>query len=641
MNKQRIFLLPALLSAALLSACQPESQPDTTTPKAAQETPTPAIQPLTADTLPWTGSSALATGELRITVSEDHGLRLLNAAGTVLDEQPALSAEILDQRTDARGTLYVSLDQKTNRPFSFRIQDERITELSFASALEHPAEGLCLYQAAGEPLQLFVLDEQQTAHQWWIEPANGLLNEQTLRQFPLPPAAEFCVVDDQRDRLFVTEETMGLWQYDARAESELVRAPVDLVKPWGGLQHNAGPLSIAGDDLWLAEKDHPVLHRYSLSGQQPVQRFTLNDDVAIDSLSALVQEQSVQLWVRDDNSGHLLSVSTPFNPPAQSQQAIPSVKVSAQTAPMSTSGDAADDPAIWVHPQQPENSRVLGTNKKAGLHLYDLSGQELQFIDAGRVNNVDVRQGFTLRGMPMDIAAASQRDRQSIALFSIDPRRGELASAGEIPTTLDNVYGFCLYKNPQGNLYAFINDEDGRFEQYEITDSTNAGWSGKKVREFRVKSQPEGCAADDLRQRLFVGEEDVAVWTIGAEPDSSTVLTQVAAVSDVLVDDVEGMDIYQNGDNSLLIVSSQGNDSYAVFRALPPFEYLGRFRAGLNTGKRIDGASETDGLAVTSAALGEQYPQGLLVVQDGRNQLPAANQNFKYLPMSDVLKILQ
>lgn len=633
MNKPeyKFSLLTLALISALLSACQANKP---AAPAAAAN-----LSGLVSQPLAWTGMKVAQVNNLWLSVDEEQGLRLLNAAGQLLDQQN-IAAEILDQRTDAEGGIFVSVDQRSNRPFSFRVRDQRISDLNFAAPLAQPVEGLCLYQADGQPLQLFVLDEQQTAHQWVINPANGRLNEQTLRQFPLPPAAEFCVVDDHTDRLFITEETMGLWQYNARAESELIRTPVDLVQPWGNLQHGAGPVTIAGDDLWLAEKDHSQLHRYSLSGAT-AQHFKLGDDIALDALSAVIQGDNLQLVMRDDNSGQLLQTRVEARPTSVQQQRIPYVAVHTQTDPVNTSGDAADDPAIWIHPQQPERSLVLGTNKKAGLHIYDLQGHEQQFLAAGRVNNVDVRQGFTQHGKPMDIAAASQRDRQSIALFSIHPQTGEVQSAGDIPTTLDDVYGFCLYKNPQGAVYAFINDEDGRFEQYEITDRANEGWSGKKVREFRVNSQPEGCAADDLRQRLFVGEEDVAIWTIGAEADAGTALTQVAAVSDILVDDIEGMDIYQNGDNSLLIVSSQGNDSYVVFSALPPYDYIGRFRAGLNIGKSIDGASETDGLTVTSADLGGDFSHGLLVVQDGRNQLPAANQNYKYLSMRDVLKQLQ
>ena len=44
-----------------------------------------------------------------------------------------------------------------------------------------------------------------------------------------------------------------------------------------------------------------------------------------------------------------------------------------------------------------------------------------------------------------------------------------------------------------------------------------------------------------------------------------------------------------------------------------------------------DGVSETDGLEVTSLALGPQFHDGLMVVQDGRNVMPGAPQNFKLI----------
>ena len=55
----------------------------------------------------------------------------------------------------------------------------------------------------------------------------------------------------------------------------------------------------------------------------------------------------------------------------------------------------------------------------------------------------------------------------------------------------------------------------------------------------------------------------------------------------------------------------------------------------------IDGASETDGLEVTSAALGDRYPAGLLVVQDGRNIAPEEPQNFKFVSWQDVAQALR
>ena len=45
---------------------------------------------------------------------------------------------------------------------------------------------------------------------------------------------------------------------------------------------------------------------------------------------------------------------------------------------------AADDPAIWVHQADPAKSRILGTNKKQGMLVYDLQGRQTQLLAAGR-----------------------------------------------------------------------------------------------------------------------------------------------------------------------------------------------------------------------------------------------------------------
>jgi len=76
-----------------------------------------------------------------------------------------------------------------------------------------------------------------------------------------------------------------------------------------------------------------------------------------------------------------------------------------QTEPVPTEGDAADDPAVWVHPTDPARSLVLGTDKKGGLHAYSLDGRDRQLVSPGsRPNNVDVLYGFRLDGRPTDLA---------------------------------------------------------------------------------------------------------------------------------------------------------------------------------------------------------------------------------------------
>jgi 3-phytase len=88
------------------------------------------------------------------------------------------------------------------------------------------------------------------------------------------------------------------------------------------------------------------------------------------------------------------------------------------------------------------------------------------------------------------------------------------------------------------------------------------------------------------------------------------------------------------------VVSSQGTDSYAIYRREGDNAYVGQFAVVANDVLGVDGASETDGLDVTSVSLGKAFPQGLLVVQDGRNITPVEKQNFKLVPWEQVAAAL-
>ena len=318
---------------------------------------------------------------------------------------------------------------------------------------------------------------------------------------------------------------------------------------------------------------------------------------------------------------------------------LPVVKPLVQTDVVMSQGDAADDPAIWVNPKNPAQSRLLGTNKQQGLEVYDLQGKRVQHLPVGRLNNVDVRPGFTLGSRTVDLAVATNRDHNSLSVFSIDRASGELKAVGEIATPVKDIYGLCLFKAPSGEIYSFANDKDGTFVQHRLFAKGDQV-QGELVRQFKVPTQPEGCVADDQRQRLFLGEEDVAVWAVDARPDQPATLTSVIKVGEQVHDDIEGLALYQTEKDNYLVISSQGNDSYVVVDAEPPFALRGAFRVGVNAEAGIDGTSETDGLDVTSANLGGPWSKGMLVVQDGRKRMPEQAQNFKYIPWSDVAKAL-
>lgn len=516
----------------------------------------------------------------------------------------------------------------------------KLRELLRVPTPEFKIENLCLSRVNGY-LSLYLLDERGTAEHWLVVDAKGTANAKLLRRLPVAPNSKSCAVDDEQDLLFIAEEGIGVWAQGASEESAPGRVVVDLQKPFGKLSGSVESLAVVPQGLvaTLAEEKQLVL--YSIREGQFKQQQIIdlpNTDEPEMVKATLVEgnKRSLLLVVGDEKTGnHQLPLPWQIEQQKKPGHSIVSVTPDVQTQVMARFGDAADDPAIWVNKKHPQKSLVIGTNKQQGLFVYDLQGREVQQFNTGKLNNVDVRYGVQLGKKVVDIAVATNRDDNSLAIYTIDPKNGKLRFSGRVATDLEEIYGFCLYQNASGATYAIPNGKNGEFQQIQLSavvDQKNTPvWQGKKVRSFFVKSQPEGCVADDKNQRLFVGEEDEAVWTIGAEPSAGTQVELVLRAGDVLVADVEGMGIYQGRNKNYLVVSSQGNNSYVILDATAPYKTRGVIRIELDAEQGVDGVSETDGLDVTHANLGGVFGEGMLVVQDGHKVMPEAPQNFKYV----------
>lgn len=322
------------------------------------------------------------------------------------------------------------------------------------------------------------------------------------------------------------------------------------------------------------------------------------------------------------------------------------VFASIETTPTNSApeDDSADDPAIWINKSDIEKSTIIGTNKKAGLSVYSLSGKELFYYPVGRVNNVDVRYKQNIGGEIMDIVACSNRSENSITVFSVDTTNGALNRIkfknSVIPRNkINDVYGFCLYQSRLSDkLYAFINSKSGSVMQKEFSKNNNGEFSFKDIRYFRMSSQTEGMVADDENATLFIGEEQKGIWKISAEPgDLNKKFIQDSKINDsTIVDDIEGICIYYTDKNDgYLLASSQGNFSYAVFERNGNNKYLGSFKIENNS---LDKVEETDGIDVINLNMGSNFPNGFMVVQDGFNfdNDTLKSQNFKIIKWEDI-----
>lgn len=320
------------------------------------------------------------------------------------------------------------------------------------------------------------------------------------------------------------------------------------------------------------------------------------------------------------------------------------VVANAETTPVPQpkNEDSADDPAIWINLDNPDESIIFGTDKKGGLAAYKLDGTEIYYYHVGNMNNCDIRYNFEHENSSSDILAASNRTHHSLSLFRISPG-GKLDSLHNRiikSEMLDEVYGLCMYKSPEtGKFFVFMNSKAGEVEQWELINQ-NHKIDAKLVRSFNLGTQTEGMVADDETGIIYIGCEVKGIFKFDAEPEGGIEGTYIENSSEEnpnIKYDIEGLAIYDTGNgNGYLIASSQGNYSYAVFERQGNNKYLGSFRI---TKGEIDGVEETDGIDVTNVSL-PGFPKGFLIVQDGYNYdgRKKKSQNFKLVPWEMVEK---
>ncbi|OJF10534.1 phytase [Couchioplanes caeruleus] len=353
------------------------------------------------------------------------------------------------------------------------------------------------------------------------------------------------------------------------------------------------------------------------------------------------------------------------------------------------SNSNADDPAIWLHPTNHGRSVVVATAKEGGLRAYSLTGRQLQSIaapvgsgseEAGRFNNVDLAYGVRLAGVPSDLAVVSDRGRDTLRTYRIDPAA---AAGGRAPLTdvsdpaappvfsssPDEVgdqataYGLATWRDPaSGQHYALVSRRHTTQVALVRLVTTPAGTITYTVERrltlpssFRLPDgsswtpcgepgelpQVEGMVVDAQTGVLYAGQEDVGIWRMPATLTGTPVLmdkvrefgvpatfdpdTEECEVSGPdpgaggkhISADVEGLTIYYRGNGrGYLLASSQGDDTFVVYQRAGGNEYVATFRIGPDS-DGPDGSEQCDGAMVLNVPLGPDFDEGLLVVQDG------------------------
>ena len=330
------------------------------------------------------------------------------------------------------------------------------------------------------------------------------------------------------------------------------------------------------------------------------------------------------------------------------------VKPSYETPQVVSKGDAADDPAIWFNKSNPSKSLIFGTDKRSGVYTYNLNGEKVNYTELGNINNIDTRtinitddDGLDLG--PYSFIFASNRSLNSLDIWAfsdtnmnlaIDNNNFNLPKKPYIRAKSDvEVYGVCGGYDKTFGLIAFLT-ADGSSE-IELWSYSSLGLTLLTTFKNGNAIQSEGCVYDDENRTLFISEENergvVRAYKLnnGLSFDKPIIIdTREGNITG----DPEGLAILKiNKKDGYLIASSQGSSTFNIYQRHAPYNFINKFSVTSN--KIIDGVSDTDGIDILNTYLNKDFPNGIIVVQDGENtgEQYISKENFKYLSLRDLI----
>jgi 3-phytase len=302
----------------------------------------------------------------------------------------------------------------------------------------------------------------------------------------------------------------------------------------------------------------------------------------------------------------------------------------------------SDDPAIWINPDDPSKSLVLGTDKGGSIFVFDLEGKivpEKTATGMNRMNNIDVAYGFPLGGETVDIAVATDRNAEKIRAFRLPDMtpidNGGIATfVGE--TDDRRAMGLAIYTRPSdGAFFAIVSRKFGQsgsyLWQYLLEDAGDGTIKATKVRafgEFVGGKEIEAVAVDNELGYVYYSDEGAGVHKYLADPDAPDANKELALFgTDGFTEDHEGISIYKIDDGTgYILVSDQQANTFRVFKR--EGELNDPHSHQLVKVVRVS-TNESDGSDVTNIPVDDRFPSGLFVAMSD-------DQTFHYYSWDDI-----
>ncbi len=287
-----------------------------------------------------------------------------------------------------------------------------------------------------------------------------------------------------------------------------------------------------------------------------------------------------------------------------------------------------DDPAIWIHPNDPARSLIVGTDKNidGALYVYDLEGkiqQDKVVSGIQRPNNVDIAYGLLVGTDTVDIAVTGERLTRKMRIFSLPDMQpldggGIPVFVGETGVEYRDLMGVALYTRPaDGALFFIIGRKTGPKEvylwQYRLNGKADGTVKAELVRKFGKYSgikEIEAIAVDNELGYIYYSDEGVGVRKYHADPAMGNEELALFA-QEGFADDHEGISIYKNEDDTgFILVSDQQANEFHIY---PREGSTGNRHAHPLLKEVSVSTMESDGSDITSRPLGPDFPDGLFV----------------------------
>ncbi|HZQ79709.1 MAG TPA: phytase [Acidimicrobiia bacterium] len=368
----------------------------------------------------------------------------------------------------------------------------------------------------------------------------------------------------------------------------------------------------------------------------------------------------------------LVVAAAPFLTAAHAAMPTGDATAAAETAGTSATTVKTTDPAVWVNPQDPTKSLILGANSADGLAVYSLTGAKVteSGISAAAVaTGVDTRNGFMLAGSATSVAASVGAG--VVHFYAIDPATGKFTDKSATPAGITpawhsgQISDVCMYQSPVSHdTDAFVLAPDGEIEQLQLVDSAGKidakvlrGYQGKGTPAWDITADATstttelgGCVVDDQLQTLYVSEKGVGIWKFGAEPtdpmtgtliDTPTTATPAGHLSNL----TEGLALVDTGNGTgYLIASSPATpatdplaNSFMVYDRTNGNAFIRSFHVIAGA---VDSCESTDGIDAAAGNFGAPFAQGIFVCQDQKNTTsghPNGFENYKLVPLEQIV----